>query len=32
LQIAFTSGATLRIETGAVDAALVCAIVAELRR
>jgi transposase-like protein len=32
VQIAFTSGATLRIETGAVDAALVCAIVAELRR
>jgi transposase-like protein len=32
LQIAFTSGATLRIETGAVDAVLVCALVAELRR
>jgi transposase-like protein len=32
LQLVFSSGATLRIETGAVDAALVCALVAELRK
>ena len=32
VQIALASGATLRIETGAMDAALVCALVAELRR
>ena len=32
VQLMLASGATLRIETGALDAALVCALVAELRR
>jgi len=32
VQLVFASGASLRIETGALDAALVCALVAELRR
>jgi transposase-like protein len=32
VQLVLASGATLRIETGALDAALVCALVAELRR
>jgi transposase-like protein len=32
LQLVLTSGATLRIETGALDAALVCALVSELQR
>jgi transposase-like protein len=32
VQLVLTSGATLRIETAALDAALVCALVAELRR
>jgi transposase len=32
VQLVLVTGATLRIETGAVDAALVCALVAELRR
>ena len=32
VQLAFASGASLRIETGALDTALVCALVAELRR
>jgi hypothetical protein len=32
VQLVLASGATLRIETGALDTALVCAIVAELRR
>ena len=32
VQLVLASGATLRIETDAVDAALVCALVAELRR
>jgi transposase-like protein len=32
VQLVLGSGATLRIETGALDAALVCALVAELRR
>jgi hypothetical protein len=32
LQLVFASGATLRIETGALDGALVCALVAELQR
>ena len=32
VQLAFGSGATLRIETAALDAALVCALVAELKR
>jgi transposase-like protein len=32
VQLVLASGATLRIETGALDAAFVCAIVAELRR
>jgi transposase len=32
VQLVLTSGATLRIETGALDAALVCALVVALRR
>jgi transposase-like protein len=32
VQLVLGSGDTLRIETGALDAALVCALVAELRR
>jgi transposase-like protein len=32
MQLAFASGATLRIEIAALDAALVCALVAELKR
>jgi hypothetical protein len=32
VQLVLASGATLRIETCALDAALVCALVAELRR
>jgi transposase len=32
VQLVLASGATLRIETGALDAALVCALVSELRR
>jgi transposase-like protein len=32
VQLALASGATLRIETGALDADFVCALVAELRR
>jgi transposase-like protein len=32
VQLVLASGATLRIETGALDAALVCALVAELRQ
>jgi transposase-like protein len=32
VQLVLASGATLRIETGALDTALVCALVAELRR
>jgi len=32
VQLVLASGASLRIETDALDAALVCAIVAELRR
>jgi transposase len=32
VQLVLASGATLRIETGALDTTLVCAIVAELRR
>ena len=32
VQLVLASGATLRIETGALDAALVCALVGELRR
>ena len=32
IQLAFVSGATLRIEAGSLDAALLCALVAELRR
>jgi hypothetical protein len=32
VQLVLASGATLRIEMGALDAALVCALVAELRR
>ena len=32
LQLVLASGATLRIETSALDAALVCALVAELQR
>ena len=32
VQLTLASGATMRIETGALDAALVCALVAELRR
>ena len=32
IQLVLASGASLRIETGALDAALVCALVAELRR
>jgi transposase len=32
LQLVLASGASLRIETDALDAALVCALVAELRR
>jgi transposase-like protein len=32
VQLVLASGDTLRIETGALDAALVCALVAELRR
>ncbi len=32
VQLVLSSGATLRIETGALDAAFVCALVAELRR
>jgi transposase len=32
VQLVLANGATLRIETGALDAALVCALVAELQR
>jgi len=32
VQLVLASGATLRIETTALDAALVCALVAELQR
>ena len=32
VQLTLASGATLRIETGALDAGLICALVAELRR
>ena len=32
VQLVLASGATMRIETGALDAALVCALIAELRR
>ena len=32
VQLMLGSGATLRIETGALDAGLICALVAELRR
>ena len=32
VELMFASGVRLRIETGALDAALVCALVAELRR
>ncbi len=32
MQVTLASGSTLRIESAAIDAALVCAIVAELRR
>ena len=32
VQLVLASGATLRIETGALDAALMCALVAELQR
>ena len=32
VQLVLASGATLRIETGALDAGLVCALVAELQR
>ena len=32
VQLVLASGATLRIETGALDAGLVCALLAELRR
>jgi transposase-like protein len=32
VQLVFATGATLRIESSALDAALVCALVAELRR
>jgi transposase len=32
VQLVLASGATVRIETGALDSALVCALVAELRR
>jgi transposase len=32
VQLVLASGATLRIETGALDASLLCALVAELRR
>jgi hypothetical protein len=32
VQLVLASGASLRIETDALDAALVCALVAELRR
>jgi transposase-like protein len=32
VQLVLASGATLRIETGALDATFVCALVAELRR
>ena len=32
VQVVLASGATLRIETGALDAALLCALVAELQR
>src|ERR1035438_9200988 len=32
VQLVFASGATLRIKTGALDAALVCALVAKLQR
>lgn len=32
VELMLASGATLRIETGALDAALVCALVAELQR
>jgi transposase-like protein len=32
VQLVLASGATLRIESGALDAALVCALVAELQR
>lgn len=32
VQLMLTSGATLRIETGVLDAGLICALVAELRQ
>jgi transposase-like protein len=32
VQVMLASGATLRIETGALDSGLICALVAELRR
>lgn len=32
VQLVLATGATLRLETGSLDAALVCALVAELRR
>jgi hypothetical protein len=32
VQLVLASGATMRIESGALDAALVCALVAELQR
>jgi hypothetical protein len=32
VQVVLTTGATLRIETRSLDAALMCALVAELRR
>ena len=32
VQLVLACGATLRIETGALDAALVCALVAELQQ
>jgi transposase-like protein len=32
VQLMLASGATLRIETGALDAGVICALVAELRR
>jgi len=32
VEVVFASGATLRIESGALDTGLVCALVAELRR
>jgi len=32
MQLSFASGATLRIETAVLDSAMICALVAELRR